>query len=84
MLHQIPVYGSEGAFEESDFVDHPVSLYAATKKSSELMAIHTAICSGYRQPALGFYGIRPNGRPDMAYFSFTNKYFVDLSGIQQR
>lgn len=72
------VYGSNKKvpFEESDFVDHPVSLYAATKKSNELMA-HT-YSHLYKIPATGLrfftvYG--PMGRPDMAYFSFTDKYF---------
>lgn len=72
------VYGSNEKvpFEESDFVDHPVSLYAATKKSNELMA-HT-YSHLYRIPATGLrfftvYG--PMGRPDMAYFGFANKYF---------
>lgn len=72
------VYGSNKKvpFEESDFVDNPVSLYAATKKSDELMA-HT-YSHLYNIPATGLrfftvYG--PMGRPDMAYFSFTNKYF---------
>ncbi len=72
------VYGSNKKvpFEETDFVDHPVSLYAATKKSNELMA-HT-YSHLYKIPATGLrfftvYG--PMGRPDMAYFGFTNKYF---------
>lgn len=72
------VYGSNTKvpFEESDFVDHPISLYAATKKSNELMA-HT-YSHLYNIPSTGLrfftvYG--PMGRPDMAYFSFTNKYF---------
>ncbi|AOR24745.1 SDR family NAD(P)-dependent oxidoreductase [Clostridium taeniosporum] len=72
------VYGSNQKvpFEESDFVDHPVSLYAATKKSNELMA-HT-YSHLYKIPATGLrfftvYG--PMGRPDMAYFGFANKYF---------
>lgn len=72
------VYGSNKKvpFEESDFVDHPVSLYAATKKSNELMA-HT-YSHLYNIPATGLrfftvYG--PMGRPDMAYFGFTDKYF---------
>ena len=63
-------------FEETDFVDHPVSLYAATKKSNELMA-HT-YSHLYKIPSTGLrfftvYG--PMGRPDMAYFGFTNEYF---------
>lgn len=65
------VYGSNKKvpFEESDFVDNPVSLYAATKKSNELMA-HT-YSHLYKIPATGLrfftvYG--PMGRPDMAYF----------------
>lgn len=72
------VYGSnvKVPFEESDFVDHPVSLYAATKKSNELMAYTYSHL--YKIPSTGLrfftvYG--PMGRPDMAYFSFTNKYF---------
>lgn len=71
------VYGSNKKvpFEESDFVDHPVSLYAATKKTNELMA-HT-YSHLYKIPATGLrfftvYG--PMGRPDMAYFGFTDKY----------
>ena len=73
------VYGSNKKvpFEESDFVDNPVSLYAATKKSNELMA-HT-YSHLYKIPATGLrfftvYG--PMGRPDMAYFGFTDKYFA--------
>ncbi|MCM2590899.1 NAD-dependent epimerase/dehydratase family protein [Rossellomorea marisflavi] len=72
------VYGANKKvpFEESDFVDHPVSLYASTKKSNELMA-HT-YSHLYKIPATGLrfftvYG--PMGRPDMAYFGFTDKYF---------
>jgi len=72
------VYGSNTKvpFEETDFVDHPVSLYAATKKSNELMA-HT-YSHLYKIPATGLrfftvYG--PMGRPDMAYFGFADKYF---------
>ena len=72
------VYGSNKKvpFEETDFVDNPVSLYAATKKSNELMA-HT-YSHLYNIPATGLrfftvYG--PMGRPDMAYFGFTNKLF---------
>lgn len=73
------VYGANKKvpFEETDFVDHPVSLYASTKKSNELMA-HT-YSHLYDIPATGLrfftvYG--PLGRPDMAYFGFTNKYFA--------
>ncbi|MFJ7855757.1 GDP-mannose 4,6-dehydratase [Peribacillus frigoritolerans] len=73
------VYGSNKKvpFEEKDFVDNPVSLYASTKKSNELMA-HT-YSHLYNIPATGLrfftvYG--PMGRPDMAYFGFTDKYFA--------
>jgi UDP-glucuronate 4-epimerase len=76
------VYGANKKvpFEESDFVDNPVSLYASTKKSNELMA-HT-YSHLYNIPATGLrfftvYG--PMGRPDMAYFGFTDKYFVGES-----
>ena len=72
------VYGANKKvpFEETDFVDNPVSLYAATKKSNELMA-HT-YSHLYNIPATGLrfftvYG--PMGRPDMAYFKFVNMYF---------
>jgi UDP-glucuronate 4-epimerase len=68
------VYGGNARmpFRESDSVDHPVSLYAATKKANELMA-HT-YSHLYAIPTTGLrfftvYG--PWGRPDMAYFSFT-------------
>ncbi|MDW7613455.1 SDR family NAD(P)-dependent oxidoreductase [Peribacillus simplex] len=73
------VYGANKKvpFEETDFVDNPVSLYASTKKSNELMA-HT-YSHLYNIPATGLrfftvYG--PMGRPDMAYFGFTDKYFA--------
>ncbi|MBD7970578.1 GDP-mannose 4,6-dehydratase [Paenibacillus gallinarum] len=72
------VYGANKKvpFEETDFVDHPVSLYASTKKSNELMAYTYSHL--YKIPATGLrfftvYG--PMGRPDMAYFGFTDKYF---------
>ncbi len=70
------VYGSNKKVPYSidDKVDNPVSLYAATKKSNELMA--HAYSKLYDIPATGLrfftvYG--PAGRPDMAYFKFTNK-----------
>ena len=70
------VYGTnkKGPYSTDDKVDNPVSLYAATKKSNELMA--HAYCKLYNIPATGLrfftvYG--PAGRPDMAYFGFTNK-----------
>ncbi|QUG86548.1 SDR family NAD(P)-dependent oxidoreductase [Bacillus nitratireducens] len=76
------VYGANKKvpFEETDFVDNPVSLYASTKKSNELMA-HT-YSHLYKIPATGLrfftvYG--PMGRPDMAYFGFTDKYFAGES-----
>ena len=70
------VYGSNKKvpYSTEDCVDNPVSLYAATKKSNELMA--HAYSKLYNIPSTGLrfftvYG--PCGRPDMAYFSFTNK-----------
>lgn len=70
------VYGSNKKvpYSTDDKVDYPVSLYAATKKSNELMA--HAYSKLYNIPSTGLrfftvYG--PCGRPDMAYFSFTNK-----------
>ena len=70
------VYGSNKKvpYSTEDKVDNPVSLYAATKKSDELMA--HAYAKLYNIPSTGLrfftvYG--PAGRPDMAYFGFTNK-----------
>lgn len=70
------VYGSNKKvpYSTEDKVDNPVSLYAATKKSNELMAhayakLYNIPCTGLR--FFTVYG--PAGRPDMAYFSFTNK-----------
>lgn len=70
------VYGSNKKvpYSTDDKVDNPVSLYAATKKSNELMA--HAYSKLYNIPSTGLrfftvYG--PSGRPDMAYFGFTNK-----------
>ena len=70
------VYGTNKKvpYSTDDKVDNPVSLYATTKKSNELMA--HAYCKLYNIPGTGLrfftvYG--PAGRPDMAYFGFTNK-----------
>ncbi|MCM1325841.1 MAG: GDP-mannose 4,6-dehydratase [Bacteroidales bacterium] len=70
------VYGGnvKVPFSEEDFVDCPVSLYAATKKSNELLAhsyakLYNIPCTGLR--FFTVYGSA--GRPDMAYFSFTQK-----------
>ncbi|HOQ14233.1 MAG TPA: NAD-dependent epimerase/dehydratase family protein, partial [Bacillota bacterium] len=70
------VYGTNKKvpYSTDDKIDNPVSLYAATKKSNELMA--HAYSKLYKIPSTGLrfftvYG--PMGRPDMAYFSFTNK-----------
>ena len=70
------VYGSNKKvpYSTEDKVDHPVSLYAATKKSTELKA--HAYSKLYNIPSTGlrfFTGYGPAGRPDMAYFGFTNK-----------
>jgi len=73
------VYGANKKvpFEESDFVDNPVSLYAATKKSNELMAHTYSHLYGIPSTGLRFFTVYgPMGRPDMAYYSFTNKYFA--------
>lgn len=74
------VYGSNKKvpYSTDDKVDNPVSLYAATKKSNELMA--HAYSKLYNIPSTGLrfftvYG--PAGRPDMAYFGFTNKLLND-------
>jgi UDP-glucuronate 4-epimerase len=68
------VYGSNKKipFETSDSVDHPVSLYAATKKSNELMAHTYSHLYGFRTTGLRFFTVYgPWGRPDMAMFLFT-------------
>jgi UDP-glucuronate 4-epimerase len=68
------VYGGNTRlpFAESDPVDHPVSLYAATKKANELMAHTYSHLFGLPTTGLRFFTVYgPWGRPDMAYFSFT-------------
>ena len=68
------VYGgnTKQPFSEHDNVDHPVSLYAATKKSNELMAHTYSHLYGIPTTGLRFFTVYgPWGRPDMAYFSFT-------------
>ena len=68
------VYGMNGAipFSEHDPADHPVSLYAATKRANELMAHTYAHLFGVRATGLRFFTVYgPWGRPDMAYFKFT-------------
>ena len=68
------VYGANSTvpFSVHHTVDHPVSLYAATKKSNELMAHTYAHLFGLPTTGLRFFTVYgPWGRPDMAYFSFT-------------
>lgn len=68
------VYGTNGKlpFSEHDNVDHPVSLYAATKKANELMAHSYAHLYGLACTGLRFFTVYgPWGRPDMALFKFT-------------
>ncbi len=61
-------------FSEDDPVDLPVSLYAATKRSCELISQSYAKLYGFPQTGLRFFTVYgPWGRPDMAYFSFTRK-----------
>jgi UDP-glucuronate 4-epimerase len=61
-------------FREDDPVDMPVSLYAATKRSCELISQSYAKLYGFPQTGLRFFTVYgPWGRPDMAYFSFTRK-----------
>lgn len=68
------VYGGnkQVPFSTNDNVDHPVSLYAATKKSNELLAHSYSHLYGIPTTGLRFFTVYgPFGRPDMAYFSFT-------------
>ncbi|MBR2950550.1 MAG: GDP-mannose 4,6-dehydratase [Lachnospiraceae bacterium] len=70
------VYGSNDKvpYSTEDKVDNPVSLYAATKKSNELMAHAYSKLYGIPSTGLRFFTVYgPAGRPDMAYFGFTNK-----------
>ena len=70
------VYGGNKKvpFSTDDNVDHPVSLYAATKKSNELMAHCYSKLYSIPSTGLRFFTVYgPAGRPDMAYFGFTNK-----------
>ena len=70
------VYGNQKKtpFSTEDNVDHPISLYAATKKSNELMAFTYSHLYNIPSTGLRFFTVYgPYGRPDMAYFSFTNK-----------
>src|SRR3546814_3158445 len=71
--------GGEG-FTEDEPAASPVSLYAATKRSCELMSAAYANLYGFPQTGLRFFTVYgPWGRPDMAYFSFTRKILAGES-----
>jgi len=75
------VYGlnSKMPFSVHHNVDHPISLYAATKKANELMAHTYAHLYGLPSTGLRFFTVYgPWGRPDMAYFKFTQAILEDL------
>ena len=78
------VYGDraiEGPFKETDPVDAPVSLYAATKRSGELISASYTKLYGLKQSGLRFFTVYgPMGRPDMAYFGFTQKILSGSAG----
>ena len=87
------VYGmnTKTPFSVSDNTDYPISLYAATKKSNELMAHAYAHLYGIPSTGLRFFTVYgPYGRPDMAYFKFTKAILegqaIDVynNGIMQR
>lgn len=66
--------GGGGGFSEDEAAAEPVSLYAATKRACELMSFSYAKLYGFPQTGLRFFTVYgPWGRPDMAYFSFTQK-----------
>ena len=70
------VYGDNTKipFNTDDNTDHPISLYAATKKSNEIFAYSYSKLFNITSTGLRFFTVYgPAGRPDMAYFSFTNK-----------
>ncbi|OSZ82173.1 capsular biosynthesis protein CpsI [Chitinophagaceae bacterium IBVUCB1] len=72
------VYGANAKvpFAENDTTDHPLSLYAATKKANEALAHSYAALYGIPSTALRFFTVYgPWGRPDMAYFSFTDSIY---------
>ena len=72
------VYGSNKKvpYSTDDKVDNPVSLYAATKKSNELLAHSYSKLYNIPSTGLRFFTVYgPAGRPDMAYFGFTNKLY---------
>lgn len=74
------VYGlnSKTPFSETDNVDHPASLYAATKKADELMSYAYAGLYDFPQTGLRFFTVYgPWGRPDMAYWKFTDSIIND-------
>lgn len=74
------VYGENKKvpFETTDSVDHPISLYAATKKSNELMAHTYGHLYDFKTTGLRFFTVYgPWGRPDMAYFLFTEAILND-------
>lgn len=76
------VYGNQQKtpFSISDNVDHPISLYAATKKCNELMAYTYSHLYGIPSTGLRFFTVYgPFGRPDMAYFGFTKKIYAGES-----
>ncbi|WP_027108685.1 GDP-mannose 4,6-dehydratase [Lacticigenium naphthae] len=72
------VYGNNKnvPFKEEDRVDYPVSLYAASKKTNEMMAYTYSHLYNIPTTGLRFFTVYgPMGRPDMAYFGFTDKFF---------
>jgi UDP-glucuronate 4-epimerase len=72
------VYGENKKvpFETTDNVDHPISLYAATKKSNELMAHTYGHLYGFKTTGLRFFTVYgPWGRPDMAYYLFAEAIY---------
>ena len=76
------VYGENKKvpFETTDNVDHPISLYAATKKSNELMAHTYGHLYGFKTTGLRFFTVYgPWGRPDMAYYLFAEAISNDTS-----
>ena len=75
------VYGENKnvPFETTDNVDHPISLYAATKKSNELMAHTYGHLYGFKTTGLRFFTVYgPWGRPDMAYYLFAEAIFKNI------
>ena len=78
-----PASINDETFKEKDNTDKPIQLYAATKKSNEVMAYAYSELYNFRTTGLRFFTVYgPWGRPDMAIFSFTKNIFQNKKGFR--